>query len=141
MLLEGTPPIATSSYLLEIPLPSLEEGGFDILIDARYGSLSTYRRAGLSLGNVRAILVSHAHLDHTADLLPAILLASFNRRPVALLANATVIKGRDGQPPLLTDYFRLLGRAYAHGFLLPCHQVRYHADCKQGSGSPRRAQR
>ena len=106
VLLDDSYARSTTSYLLEVANPDLPEGGFDILVDAGYGSLSTYRRAGLSMSNVRVIVLTHVHLDHIDDLSTCILQASFSNRPITLIANPTVIYGGPGQPSPLSEYFR-----------------------------------
>lgn len=82
--------------------------GSDIILDPGWGTLAAAHRLGVSLGNIRMILISHCHLDHVGDLQPLLItLALQGQRPI-LVANSTSIKGGPGQPSILPEYFRKL---------------------------------
>ncbi|MDO8614549.1 MAG: MBL fold metallo-hydrolase [Dehalococcoidia bacterium] len=102
--------VPNTSILLEIKNKQTEEGGVDFLLDAGAGCFESYNRLGISLRNLRAILISHNHLDHVDDLRRILLMfrpevLRGERGPIELIANGTVFRGGAGYPPLLWGSF------------------------------------
>lgn len=61
---------ASSSYLI------WHDGKAKLLVDVGSGSLFNFEKTGANLNDIEAIMLSHLHVDHTADL-PALVKASF----------------------------------------------------------------
>jgi len=61
---------ASSSYLV------WRDGSARVLVDMGGGSLLNFERSGARIEDLQAILLSHLHVDHSADL-PALIKASF----------------------------------------------------------------
>jgi len=89
---------ASAGYLVEWP-------GGALLLDAAAGTYMRALRAGLDPRCLRALVLSHLHPDHTADL-PALFWA---RRQTPGLATPLEIVGPDGTAELLSRVQALYG--------------------------------
>ena len=110
---EFSPGRASSSYLVR------RGGEAVVMVDAGSGSRLRFAESGADFSDPRAILFTHLHVDHSADL-PGLIKSSYftdRRRPLRiygpegnrLLASArgfvhALFGGRDGAYPYLNDY-------------------------------------
>ena len=88
------------------PAYLLQAGEFTLLLDCGSGSCSSLARQGISLGGLSAVVLSHLHMDHVADL-PVMTFALVN--PLGpLRSEDLVIRGPVGT----ADYFAALEQLY-----------------------------
>ncbi|WP_067659144.1 MBL fold metallo-hydrolase [Ferrimonas marina] len=98
---ELTTGLASTSYLI------WQDGKARVLIDAGAGTAMNFKQAGAQMADLDAILISHMHVDHVADLISLLKASYFDGREVPL-----PIYGPTGNQltPGMTDYMqRLLG--------------------------------
>ena len=92
----GPPPLAARFGIST----ALVVGGRTYLIDCGRGSLSQYMRAGLDVGALSGIFLTHLHSDHVVDYFSYPLLLA----PLGLTAKIPVYgPGPAGEPSLLAD--------------------------------------
>lgn len=119
---------ASSSYLIWV------DGKARLLIDAGGGSAYQFERAGARFSDLRAILLSHLHVDHAADL-PVYVKGSFftdrandlpiygpsgNRLMPDTVAFVDALFAADGAFRYLSDY---LDPERSEGYRLEAHQL------------------
>ncbi len=79
----------------------LQADGVDLLVDCGSGTLQKLAAQGADLLTLRALLLTHAHLDHIADVAPALFALSvpgYTRgAPLALVASAETFRILDAQ--------------------------------------------
>ncbi|MDF1553240.1 MAG: MBL fold metallo-hydrolase [Deferrisomatales bacterium] len=63
------------------PCVLLESGGFRCVVDLGLGALHGLLRAGVAHGAVDALLLTHHHPDHLAELLPLLFAANYGQPP------------------------------------------------------------
>ena len=63
------------------PAALIKEGDQSILLDSGSGTLATMLRAGVTYKEVDAVLYSHIHPDHVADLVPLIFACKYQEDP------------------------------------------------------------
>jgi ribonuclease BN (tRNA processing enzyme) len=80
------------------PAALIKEGDQSILLDGGSGTLGRMLRAGVTYKEVDAVLYSHIHPDHTADLVPLIFACKYQEDPRA--KDLLIIGGRG-----FRDYF------------------------------------
>ncbi len=88
-------------------------GSTHLLLDLGQGALRRLVQSGIAPAKLTAVLISHHHLDHLADLLP--LLFALNYDPAMRTANLTICAHPDLQPVLSA-----LQGAFDH-WLVPRH--------------------
>jgi ribonuclease BN (tRNA processing enzyme) len=88
------------------PAALIKEGDQSILLDSGSGTLVRMLRAGVTYKNVDAVLYSHIHPDHIADLVPLIFACKYQEDPRD--KDLLIIGGRG-----LRDYFE--GLRWVHG--------------------------
>lgn len=81
-------------------------GTHTLLLDSGPGTLRQMLRAGITINDIDAIVYSHFHADHTADLVPFIFAAKYS--PGAHRTRDLTVMG----PPGLKEFYRSLTLAY-----------------------------
>jgi len=89
-------------------------GSHKFLLDSGPGTLRQMLRAGITINDIDAIVYSHFHADHIADLVPFIFAAKYS--PGAGRTKDITIMG----PPGLKEFYRNLTLAYGR-WIIPEH--------------------
>jgi len=84
----------------------VDTGTHKFLLDSGPGALRQMLRAGITINDISAIIYSHFHVDHTADLVPFIFAAKYS--PGAHRTEDLTIMA----PPGLGEFYRNLTQAY-----------------------------
>lgn len=99
------------------PAALLKEGDQSILLDSGSGTLVRMLRAGVTYKDVDAVLYTHIHPDHVADLVSLIFACKYQEDPRA--QNLLIIGGRG-----FRDYFE--GLRWVHGSWMEAETFRIH---------------
>lgn len=89
-------------------------GPHNFLLDSGPGTLRQMLRAGITINDIDAIVYSHFHADHIADLVPFLFAAQYS--PGAGRTKNLTIMG----PPGLKEFYRSLTLAYGR-WIIPEH--------------------
>jgi len=100
---------ASSSYLLTV------DGKAKILIDTGSGSLKNFSRVGAQIEDLKAILVTHTHIDHINDLSAFVKAGYFTDRTKSLPIFGTI---SSAIMPSIKEYLqRLFGSKGAYAYM------------------------
>lgn len=108
----GVPSLTRSS-----PAYLIKEGEQDILLDSGSGTLVRMLQVGVTYKDLDAILYSHTHPDHTADLVPLIFASKYKEEP---REKDLIITGGRG----FRDYFE--GLKWVYGSWIEPETFRIH---------------
>ena len=99
------------------PAALLKEANQSILLDSGSGTLVRMLRAGVTYKDVNAVLYTHIHPDHVADLVPLIFACKYHEDPRE--QDLLIIGGRG-----FRDYFE--GLRWVHGSWMEPETFRIH---------------
>ncbi len=86
----------------------LQTEGMQFFVDPGPGALLKAREFGINIRENTAVIVSHAHLGHCADVNAVVFTGSYGKidPQSVLITNKTLVDDSEGNMPIMNEYFR-----------------------------------